>query len=287
MILINNHEIKFETFPNGETKVPHEIIIELLNDCIFRPVPVSFKYEDDSDLIKLMFVKKFLDKHHGTAHLTIYYMPYSRMDRIEDDSAFTLKYVSEFINSLNFKKVNVIEPHSDVTTALIDNVEPVFINFDLVYKVMDDINFDMEGDYIMFPDLGAASRYKDMKMNNVIIGHKNRDFKTGEITNLELIGEFEENQRDHCNTKVLLVDDLSSYGGTFVHSAKELYRKGFSEIYLLVAHAENSIFEGALFNHMDTVFTTDSILSKSAYQQNKQYHDQLKVYHLEELLKNE
>lgn len=258
MIKVNGEEVKFERFPNGETKLIEDSIIESIGLMFPR---VVFKYESDEDLIKLMFVKNYLDSVSGRftkdgATLIIYYMPYSRMDRSENNSAFTLKYVTNFINSLEFGKVIVIEPHSDVTPALLNNVEPKYINFDLLPRVMEEVGFDKEEDFIMFPDAGASKRYKDIEgVKHVLTGHKHRDFKTGKITDFELVGEF-----DGEGDKVIIVDDLSSYGGTFVHSAKALREEGFEEIYLLVAHAEWNIFRGELFNHVDKVFTTDSIL---------------------------
>ncbi len=279
MILINGKEIKFEKFPNGETKLSERSILNVLQS--FRVNSVSFKYEDDSDLIKLMMVKKFLDSNANVAiQLIIYYMPYSRMDRIENQSAFTLKYIADFVNYLKFDKVVVVEPHSDVTPALIDNIKARYINFDLLPKVMEDVGFNRDKDYIMFPDSGASKRYHNMKgIKNVLIGHKHRDFETGKITSFDLVGEYKED-----GYKVIIVDDLSSYGGTFVHSAKALREEAFEEVYLLVAHAENSIFKGKLFNHIDKVYTTDSMLTDHIHPDNKRFESQLKVYNMNEIL---
>lgn len=106
--------------------------------------------------------------------------------------------------------------------------------------------------------------------------------KTGEIKSLEVVGDIKYKPE---NRKVIIVDDLSSYGGTFVHSAIALKNLGFSEVYLLVAHAENSIFKGDLFMHVDKVFTTDSILTEHNHWHNRKHEKQLKVYDIEELVK--
>ena len=65
-------------------------------------------------------------------------------------------------------------------------------------------------------------------------------------------------------TKVLIVDDICSRGGTFYHSAKALKNLGAGEIYLYVSHCENSILEGDLLtsNLVEKVFTTNSIFTK-------------------------
>ncbi|MCR8641405.1 phosphoribosyltransferase family protein [Paenibacillus sp. N1-5-1-14] len=273
MIKLNNEVVTFTSFPNGETKLEQSGLIILTHNKIV------FKYENDGDLIKLMFLKKYLDTLKVICSLTIMYMPYSRMDRSENDSPFTLKYVTEYINLLQFYSVELVEPHSDVSIALLNNCRANYIDFELLKLVIREIDFDIEQDYIMFPDAGASKRYSKMKYKNVIVGDKERDFQSGEIKEVSLHGNFKGSGK-----KVIIVDDLSSYGGTFVKSAKALRDKGFNEVYLLVAHAENSIFKGELFNHINKVFTTNSIVSEQNHWDNLKYKEQLKIYELEEVL---
>lgn len=272
MISIGSKEIEFKTFPNGETLLAHDSEIFLHSGVIRR---ILFKYESDADLIKLMLLKDYLDEMNISCNgLSIAYMPYSRMDRSENGSPFTLRYVANFINRLNFQNVTIIEPHSDVTCALVHKSKARYVNFDLVEKVKKEINFNDNTDFLVFPDAGASKRYSKMKAKNVLVGHKNRDFETGQIKSLQLVGE------GYNGEKAIIVDDLSSYGGTFVHTAKALRERGFEEVYLLVAHAENSIFKGELFNHVDKVFTTDSILTAQNDWANKKFEPQLKIYQL-------
>lgn len=278
MIIINDREIKFEKFPNGETRMVEDSFpSQIIKDTVLN---VKFKYEDDSDLIKLMFVKKYLEQTYSMKDinacvLEIMYMPYSRMDRSVNGSAFTLKYVTEFINSLNFDAVSIIEPHSDVTVALIDSAFPNMHNLQLIKEVKSIVGFEDEVDYIVFPDGGACKRYSDLKAENLLIGHKNRDFKTGEIKGLSIIGDT-----NGVGKKAIIVDDLSSYGGTFIATSKELRKLGIEKVYLLVAHAENSIFKGELFNHVDGVFTTNSILTEQDNWENQRFKDKLHIFNV-------
>lgn len=283
MIKIRGKEIRFEEFPNGETRFSKESICtgDLMNLSICT---IRLKYENDSDLIKLMFLKNYIDSHIRLAkvNLIIHYMPYSRMDRSENESPFTLKYVANFINNLNFNEVFVIEPHSDVTTALLNRAKAMFINFDLIESVKEEVKFDDDKDYLMFPDAGAAKRYEKMKAKNVLTGHKHRDFETGKIERLDLVG-------DVSNAKgrtAIIVDDLSSYGGTFIKSSEALRKAGFKEVYLLVAHAEDNVLKGDLFNHIDKLFTTNSIISeeKTTEWHNAKYKQQIKIFDLEYLI---
>lgn len=85
------------------------------------------------------------------------------------------------------------------------------------------------------------------------------------------------------NFKAVLIDDLCSYGGTFLLTAKKLKDLGAKEIYLLVGHCEDSIFSGSVFTSglIDKVFTTNTIMSKNGVWTNKQYNDKLKVFDIE------
>lgn len=278
MIKLNGVEITFEKYPNEEMRVDGKQIYESIINGINK---ISFKYENDSDLIKLIFVKNCLEEYRQSASLLIYYMPYSRMDRIENKSVFTLKYVCKLINSLNFFSITVVEPHSDVTPALLDICTTFYPTLCLLEEVITDINFNNNKDYIFFPDAGAAKRYSKQAGGRQLIGYKNRDFDTGEINQLEIMGNIQGK-----SFKVIIVDDLCSYGGTFLRSAKKLKELGAEEIYLLVAHCEVSIFKGELFNSglITKVFTTNSIIDN--FTVGEQYRDKIKIYDVEEIIIN-
>jgi ribose-phosphate pyrophosphokinase len=280
MIKIDGKEVEFKTFPNNETLFNHNSL-----DAVHGWIPqqVQFKYESDWDLIKLAMLKDYLDTLNvKSADLVIYYMPYSRMDRSENGSPFTLKTIANFINRLNFPVVTVVEPHSDVTCALLDNSNPYYINYNLISAVKTKVGFDDNIDYIVFPDAGAQKRYSKMPVKKPLVGFKHRNFETGKIESLEIVGQVD--KVSPRPAKAIIVDDLSSYGGTFVATADALREQGISEVYLLVAHAENSIFKGKLFEHVDKVFTTDSILTDQGKVYTSIYREQLEVFEIEKLI---
>lgn len=256
MIELNGMLVNYSQFPNGETCVNGQQIKNLIDTKDVNKV--NFKYENDGDLIKLMFLKKHLDSMKVKTRLKIMYMPYSRMDRVEGSSVFTLKYVTEFINQLGFTEVIVFEPHSDVTPDLLDRCEPVYVTKHLIYEAMQIVGFDKDKDYLFLPDAGAAKRYT-IKGYKHLKGDKRRNFVSGEIEGLDIIGEMEE------GAKVIIMDDLCSFGGTFMRSAKKLKELGASEVYLVVTHCENSIHKGKIPTDdvIDGVFATDTIISES------------------------
>lgn len=71
---------------------------------------------------------------------------------------------------------------------------------------------------------------------------------------------------------ILIIDDISSRGGTFYHSAKKLKELGANKIYLYVSHCEETILDGEVFTSglIEKVFTTDSIFTDKAYNRAKE-----------------
>ena len=65
---------------------------------------------------------------------------------------------------------------------------------------------------------------------------------------------------------VIIIDDISSRGGTFYHSAKKLKELGANKIYLYITHCEKTILEGEIFSSglIEKVYTTNSIFFNEA-----------------------
>lgn len=270
MIRLNGEIVSWVTFPNQEVKVK-----DFMMDTSNKTYKIELKYESDQDLVNLMFVKKRLDEFHATVTLFIKYMPYSRMDRKIEGDLFTLSYICEWFASMHFREIVVCEPHSCVTLALLKkngvNARAIYPVKDWLFEVMDTLAFT-ENDYIVFPDKGARSRYNDLKLNNLITLDKVRDPQSGQIQAIEI-----HEGTVPANCKCLIIDDLCSRGGTFEAASKLLKAKGASQVYLLVAHCEDTIFDGNLLKQdspIDFVFTSDSMLTKA--------HPKIKMLQLEE-----
>lgn len=263
LIMLNGSLIDFNQFPNGETKVDGNQIHLNANYDDADVNLIHFKYDTDADLIHLMFLKRDLDENSGLKSiLNISYMPYSRMDRKEGNSVFTLKYVCEFINNLHFDKVYVNEAHSDVTPGLLNNCTNILNAAYLLDLVMLRVGFDAAKDYLFFPDQGAAKRYSKLGHFNTIVGFKKRNFETSKIESLEVMGEMEPGRT------VIILDDLLCKGKTSLMSAEKLKEMGAGDIYVAATHCEKTVFEGAIpsATNIQKVFTSDSILDKSEHE---------------------
>ena len=90
-------------------------------------------------------------------------------------------------------------------------------------------------------------------------GIKKREWATGKILGLDIM-----NAELVKGKNVLIIDDICSRGGTFLHSAKALKAAGANRIFLYVTHAEKTMVEGEMYNDLDLVeriYTTDSIFN--------------------------
>ena len=256
MIYLNGEKVNIKKFPNGESLINSENL--KIKEHEINNLKV--KFENDEDITHLIFLKGHLDELREKCILEIVYMPYSRMDRTEGMTVFTLKHLCKLINSLEFEQVLIYEPHSDVCVALIDRVKVIDMSKTLIEQLMKNFDSSEVDLYIVYPDAGAAKRYgKQINYDKVLTASKERDFKTGYIKKLEINGTTQSKE-----FKAIIVDDLCSKGGTFTLTASKLREMGATEIYLVVTHCEDTIFSGDILKTdlIKRVYTTNSILSR-------------------------
>lgn len=254
MLLINDRALAFTKFPDGTSSLR----IETVGDKGDRRT-VFWRYESEEEMVALYYITRHLKDAGYKVDLLMPYIPNARMDRVKNsDEVFTLKYFADFINFLQFETVYVRDPHSNVSSALINNLKidkcKSFIESS-IRKIADN---DL---VLYYPDEGAMKRYSDlMDGYPYTFGVKRRDWRSGEILGITLIDESVVRDKN-----VLIVDDICSMGGTFLHSAKALKSAGVKDIYLYVTHCENTILQGKLLDSdlIKRVFTTNSILTKS------------------------
>ena len=250
MFFVNDVWVQVDRYPDG---TPRMNIGEVPDGAI-----IEWYFEKDEEMI-LFFIVSHLKERFAVKRLTLRmpYIPHARMDRVKDEKeVFTLKYFCEFINSMGFEKVIVRDPHSKVSLDLLERAvqEPIGESI----KGLANRLLDPKKDMIFYPDEGSRKRYSGMVDFPCAYGVKKRDWDTGRISGLDAEGKIPAAPFD-----ALIVDDISSYGGTFLLSAKKLKELGADKIYLYITHCENSILEGELINSglLERIFTTRSIYS--------------------------
>lgn len=253
MVSFNDKSIDLTRFPDGTTSFRFDV--EGL-ECDNIPT-IVWKYDNDSECMVVWYLANQIRSIMGPdthIQLVMPYIPNARMDRVKNgDEVFTLKWFADFINALHFCHVSVFDPHSNVATALINNIcvtQPDEYIKSVIFAIGDD------NILLCYPDEGAAKRYSELMDAEYVFGIKHRDWRTGKIERLELT-----TPEKVAGRNVLIVDDICSRGGTFTHTAKALKEAGAGDVYLYVSHCENTIFKGSVLTDglIKHVFTTDSI----------------------------
>ena len=186
------------------------------------------------------------------------------MDRIHNQrEVFTLRGFADAINWLRFDVVRVLDVHSNVGAALLNNVL-VYTPERYIKEVLKQIGEDPI--ILYFPDEGAAKRYSGLLQGMpYCYGEKKRDWDTGKILGLNV----RTNGIGLGGQTVLMIDDIIAYGGSLYYSAKELKRIGAKTIYAYATHTENSILDrekGTLIksledNSVERLYTTGSLFA--------------------------
>lgn len=255
-----SEKLNVEHFPDNT------LLLKTPNIDFSKHIEIEWYYESDVELFAIIC----LAKKAKSKSLIMPYCPHARQDRIKGiEDTFTLKYFAEVINSLGFESVTVLDPHSPVCEALIDNIIVQHPRKQIVDALVNIPGVDV---LLYFPDAGAAKRYSDLIPGyKYLYGNKKRRWEDGIITGTEVVNPF--NVEVEGKT-ILIIDDICSRGTTFVKSAEALKELGVGNIYLYVTHCENTILDGDVLTSglIEKVFTTNSIFTKE--------HEKIKVLEL-------
>lgn len=250
MFRINGELLEINRFPDETLR---------LNLSVYTSeVTIEWLFEKDEEMV-LYFITMHLRERYLAKHITLKmpYIPHARMDRVKNEpEVFTLKYFCTFINSLQFDKVIVRDAHSNVSLALLNNV--VSEDISTIITKLTKTLLNPDSDIIFYPDEGSCKRYSELLHFPCAFGIKKREWSTGNILGLDVQGAL-----PSIPFNALIVDDISSFGGTFFHSAKKLKELGADKIYLYISHCENSILKGELIGSglIEKIYTTKSIFT--------------------------
>jgi len=202
------------------------------------------------------------------------YIPYclgGRSDRkfLEGGINYIKQVIAPIINSQNFDEVKIMDPHSDVIEACINNFVKIdtssFIRFSFSdyfmskgFEVWDKMNFDNVG--LVSPDAGALKKIFTIAdklgyTQDIIVCSKHRD-NEGNLsrTTVPLTD-------DVMNKDLFIIDDICDGGRTFINVAKTIKEnKSFKgDIYLIVTHGIFSYGFDTLSEYFDKIYTTNSV----------------------------
>ena len=247
---------KAMVFPDGQPHLKLDMVSVAKLDRK-EPLRILTRLANANDLLLALFAKNTLDYlEFEQLELHVSYLLAARMDRVmQDGEPFSLKVVANMLNAASFKKVKIFDPHSDVSAALIDRSYTV-TNHHFVQDALDDyLEQHAVSEYsLVSPDAGALKKIHQLSrflhVDNVVECMKERDLKTGTLTNFKTATE------DLRNQTCFIVDDICDGGGTFAGTAKMLKEKGAGKIVLIVSHGIFS--RGISIEAIDSIYTTDS-----------------------------
>lgn len=240
-------------FSGGEVHV--KIDMDSVGTLVGKGSIINIHHEvkNSQDLMELVMVKNAIDEAVRGSDVNVclwmMYIPYARQDRFcEPGEAFGVKAFANILNSLKFDEVIVVDPHSDVSRAVIDNLTVI---------EQDDVAFHMlawkikqEFFHLVSPDGGALKKiFKLGKRLGVEVhcAEKVRDTLTGEIikTNIPVL-DFE-------GQNLMIVDDICDGGRTFIELAKVLKERNAGKVELYVTHGIFSKGVDILSTYIDKI----------------------------------
>lgn len=211
------------------------------------------------------------------------YIPYcmgARSDRKFMDGGinYVKNVIAPIINSQGYERVTILDPHSDVLEACINNFEKKD-NSDLLYfafrdyflgkglETWDASNFD--GVRLVSPDAGALKKVfhcaEQLKYKHeVIIASKHRNLETGKIDYTNVPISVNDADKD-----IFIIDDICDGGRTFIEIAKAVnevrnlssavHPEHHGKNYLIVTHGIFSAGFDFLAQYFDGIYTTNSV----------------------------
>lgn len=247
---------KTMAFPDSQ---PHIKIDAASAKGIDKTIPVRIltRVSSANDLLMALFVKNTLDYwEFEKIELHVSYLLAARMDRVMlDGEPFSLKVIAGIINLAGFSKIKIFDPHSEVSTALIDRSYAV-PNHAYVKDALEDylLKNNTTTYALVSPDGGALKKIHKLayflQVDNVVECMKERDVKTGALTN------FKTTTENLSDQTCFIIDDICDGGGTFAGTAKMLKEKGAKKVVLIVSHGIFS--KGTKIESVDEIYTTDS-----------------------------
>lgn len=304
---LDNSDIKYkiQNFPDGQKNIVINKM-EINLSLIINTVNIIHQYPNKDTIIQIKSrLNNWLDleliictvaslRELGVEeiHLYIPYILGARSDRkFQNGGNNYLKHViCPVINSLNFKSVTCIDPHSDVLEACINNFKKInnvkLVTFALnkIANIKNEVilfDFDkiLNNVILISPDAGANKKiYKLAEQigykGDIITCSKDRDVE-GKLTKVNVpltendSSGYTVKYKDDCSEKdFIIIDDICDGGATFINIAKELKaQKMKGKIYLIVTHGIFSKGFKELNKYFNGIYCTNSYSNIGDYHQ--------------------
>lgn len=242
---ISEVDYEFSKFPGGEIHVK----LYTKNDRYIIEASIC----NSDDLMTLLLLNNAI-KIRGCKeiNLKLLYIPYAQQDRVcESGEALSIKVFADLINSCGFNSVTVYDPHSYVSTALINNCKIVEVA-DILKSEKFQSKLDGLIDVLVAPDTGAYKKVLNVsRFGDVPVVHATKNRVNGEVQSVTLHG-------DVAGKNCLVIDDICVGGRTFTELGKALKEAGAGDLSLYVTHGIFSKGLDELNLYYKKIYSTDS-----------------------------
>ncbi len=212
-------------------------------------IKVICSLTDSQKLVQLLQVSNALTNCFAQKKILIIpYLMAARYDRlmVKGDS-IDIKVVADMINYCGFEKVVLFDPHSDVSSLLINN--SIVVNNKIMVE-----QYHKENAVLICPDAGAAKKVEQYfswnnNLKQIVYCHKKRNLETGRLL-LDVL-----NPEECTNQNCVIIDDLCDGGATFLAIAEQIKP---AHLTLIVTHGIFSKGFGILAQKFDNIISSDS-----------------------------
>lgn len=227
---------KITQFADTEVKV--EILENVRDSDVFLVQSISNKALElgvNENFMELLIFTDALKRAKAARVIIVSpNMPYSRQDKQKGREPITAKLVAKLIETSGADGLITIDLHADQVAGFYDISVDNLHGSKLIIEHLKSKFGDLSDWVFASPDAGGAARAEHYakKLNaGYAISSKRRNYsKADTIEEIHLLGDVK-------GKKVCIVDDIISSAGTMANAAREIHKKGASEIYSSATHA--------------------------------------------------
>lgn len=200
--------------------------------------------------------------------------------RFNENEPFSLKLICQFLNNMG-AEFKIFHPHNSQITKVLLNDVKIIDNVYFIKEVISDIYCEqnnikrdkglfyhnkIENLILMSSDAGGFKPLMELceSINwkgETYSASKHRKYENNESKLTQIL-----DRNDFGGKDILIIDDLSIYGGTFKGLSTLLKNKNVGNLYLATSHMTvKCLGKDPLTNYFDKVFTTNSKYEEYTY----------------------
>lgn len=220
------------------------------------PVTIRTRFNDYNDMMYMLAATDVLHHTHSAGlreiHLYIPCFLGQRSDRRSQESqSFDLGILAEILKNQGYASIGLMHTHSDVLPALFEgNMKVVRLtNAKLITFMLRSLKDNL---VLVSPDAGAYKHVHTIGETYKIPVVPANKFRNDSGPYIEVSGDVK-------GKTCVIVDDYCDGGMTFIKLAEKLKEQGAASVKLCVTHFLGSKGLDIILQHVDQIFTTNSI----------------------------